>query len=260
MVTGDSILTALHTARACALIGPINEKENHSQNEMKNDDKNENKIEGDDKGSGSDVDDSVKYSDAIKSSSISESRNHDTDSVLLLSIRHQTRSMRNLSENPYSDVSGIERTSTDLQQINGRKKRRRSVLVWTDLKGKIKFEYKSERKKPEPTKKNKKGNKDATQIPSHILKKRRVNIIDEVDEEREGECLVGMSARELSEIGGYDLGTSGEVINYITTGVTDDNQKKMTKKKGNKNNAITRSAVLNELKYFKVKLNEFILT
>ena len=149
MVTGDSILTALHTARACALIGPINEKENHSQNEMKNDNKNENKIEGDDKGSGSDVDDSVKYSDAIKSSGMnevekinnleSESRYHDTDSVLLLSIRHQTRTIKNLSENPYSDVSGIERTSTDLQQINGRKKRRRSMLVWTDLKGKIKF-------------------------------------------------------------------------------------------------------------------------
>ena len=80
------------------------------------------------------------------------------------------------------------------------------------------------------------------------------------DEEREGECLVGMSARELSEIGGYDLGTTGEVINYLTTGVTHDNQKKMTKRKSNINNAITRTAVLNELKYFKVKLNEFILT
>ena len=177
MLTGDSLLTALHTARECSI------------------------VEGScsaDKGSSESTSNSSSSSSSRSSSSSSSSSSRSGDcssdvrqsKILVLSI-----------SNGEADTDGIS-VNPSIQQIYTPPALKR--LVWKNEEGKELFKYCS----------------DARKVYSG-LKRTDLNTYDSSSDSKLAEDnsdLVGMSARELSSIGGFELVTSGDAIALLCKG------------------------------------------
>ena len=190
MVTGDSLLTALHTARECSILGMEEEDDINHDCDDEGDDEGEDRV-----GQSSDSSDSDLSRRGVKGCTL----------VLAL-----------LNGDDFMDRTGGIRGQTPSDVSLD------MALVWLNSDGEAVFKY-------------------------------RYDTCIEDSEGREGReekhvrgahggvhggdlnHLVGMSARELSVIGGYELATSGNVVVHLS-----------------KRSGDVHSSVMSELRYFKV--------
>jgi hypothetical protein len=188
MVTGDSLLTALHTARECSILGMEEDNDNHDCDD-----------EGEDEGE-----------DRVGQSSDS------IDSDLRRSAKGCTLVLALLNGDDLMDrtggISGQSPSDVSLDM----------ALVWLNSDGEAVFKYRYD-----------------TCIEGSEGRERREKKHEHCAHGgvHEGDLnhLVGMSARELSVIGGYELATSGNVIVHLS-----------------KRSGDVHSSVMSELRYFKV--------
>jgi magnesium-transporting ATPase (P-type) len=173
MLTGDSLLTALHTARECLIIGGRS-----SADEISSESSSNSKVRDGQRDAEGDGDRGC-------SSDVTESK------VLILSVSNRDGDKDRISIAPKGhEVHAL--------LAMGR-------LVWKDEEGHEVYKYRSDAWNPS-RRKHIDVSTDSSSNDSELL-----------DDDNDNE-LVGLSARELSSIGGFDLVTSGDAIALLCTG------------------------------------------
>jgi hypothetical protein len=174
MVTGDSLLTALHTARECSILGK------EEDNKGKDLDCGEH-IDDDD-------DDDVVVVDAGGSDS----------SYTTLRRRRRRRSTGDTLVLALSNGDGLMGKSSGIRGQGPLDAWSDVTLVWLNSEGEAVFKYSNDCREN----REERGGKKAM----------RVHGVDEGALDH----LVGMCARELSIIGGFELATSGNVVVHLS--------------------------------------------
>ena len=189
MLTGDSLLTALHTARECSIIegrsGADESSFERSRNSNSSSDSNSNSSSDSNSSSSSSSSSSCSNSRVGGcSNDVSESR------ILILSISTRDRDKHDI-------ISALKGQQMHVLPVVER-------LVWKDEEGREVFKYCLDAKKNYLSKK---CTDDSTYSTSHDS--------EHLDDDFE---LVGVSARELSSLGGFELVTSGDAIALLSKG------------------------------------------
>ena len=195
MLTGDSLLTALHTARECLIIGGRSSADESSFESSSNSKVRDGERDGD---RGEDGDrDRDRDRDKGCSSDVIESK------VLVLSVSKRDGDKDRISIAPKG------------QEVHALPAMGR--LVWKDEEGHEVYKYCSEAKKNHSGRKFRDVSTDSSSSDSEYLDDKNDDDIDDEDVDDSSE-LVGLSARELSSLGGFDLVTSGDAIALLCTG------------------------------------------
>lgn len=277
MVTGDSLLTALHTARSCALIGCKNNEKLTSDEEVGCEDlghrfdRNRLRSIGIDSRKGED-------NNAFFESSTD-------DITLILTLQHNS--------NDESDAQILNRVRADttitaansmVDKTSNKRNGKGPSLVWCNMEGRALYQYESEktsffikqrninRRKSRHLSmiKNKSKNDN---IEKGIDKDKNDHNVGDIEvsynrHDEKDDILISMSAKELSLLGGFNLATTGDVIIYLSNkrrfrSYENSNKKMKNDRKGSglkkarrnkkwKNRKSFSSDGLCALKYFKV--------
>ena len=179
MLTGDSLLTALHTARECYIV--------------------KGRCTADTGSSESSSSRSSRSGRSSSSSSSSRSRSENCTSdvceskILVLSVSNR--------EDDKEVISVVPSTQQRHTHTPPALKR----LVWKNEEGMVVFKYCSDARKIHSRRKR-------TDVNTYDSKSNDSELADDNSD------LVGMSARELSSIGGFELVTSGDAIALLCKG------------------------------------------
>lgn len=194
MVTGDSLLTALHTARECSILDEA--------------------VDGDDRNS-----DNVDESEDKDEDGVGES----SDRIAYdLRRRRGGRSNGGVLVLALSSGDGLTGKSSGIKGQSPSDGGSDTFLVWLNSEGDAVFNYRYNAR-------------------SDQKKQREEKYVSGMGGNAHSH-LVGMSARELSVIGGFELATSGNVIVYMSKGL----------EHGDGDVGTGHSRAIDELKYFKV--------
>ena len=262
MVTGDSLLTALYTAKGCGIIG-------RKYNTNIKIDKLEN-----DKGS---MDgDATSMNKAIKEEEEDDFITSTTEkNVLVLTLLNHSNNQKKImtDSSGTKTQSGIISSSTKGDKISNKRKKKRQSLVWCDTDGNILYHYRKEKvskidqieiikNRRKTSNKNKNKNKSKEKNFSTI-NKCEFDIRNNHATDTEN-LLVSMSSRELSVLGRFDLATSGDVVSYlankrrVTNNDSGDVKKDLKRYKRRKDRISLDLDDLRSLKYLKVSAYIFL--
>ena len=214
MVTGDSLLTALYTAKGCGIIGR-KYNTNIKIDKLKID---KGSMDGDAKSMNKAIKEEEEEDDFITSTT-------EKNVLVLTLLNHSNNQKKIISDsNGTKTQSGIISSSTKGDKISNKRKKKRQSLVWCDTDGNILYHYRKEKvskidqieiikNRRKTSNKNKNKNKSKEKKFSTI-NKCEFDIRNNHATDTEN-LLVSMSSRELSVLGRFDLATSGDVVSYL---------------------------------------------
>ena len=231
MVTGDSLMTACYVAKACGIMGRIDDGEVRVGTDITSTSvctgtKDEGSGAGGDTGDITLEDDGVPSIDEKNDDEVVDNSNNREHRD---SPQHVQSSRKEEHEEEEQEVLTLSLVDAPEASGIGRQKKH---IVWTDLSGQVKYIYELSKniddadngdssKADVMTNDNDdndnndddEDNEDASRIVGTHAHTVRSTSVTPPPQELRG--YVGMSARDLAVIGGYNLAATGKVIRYL---------------------------------------------